>query len=132
MSYKDSVSNVMRWWSKEEKDDLVKEFMDKKTVNEISESHKRTILSITSQGLKLAVDMLESKSIDEVVEIFGFREYKINEWKEKLERKKKLKEEKKKYDNKMLYDIIMEMKDEITELNRKIELLTYSEPEAEI
>ena len=65
MSYKSNETNKGKTWSKEEKDDLLKELLEKKSFDEIADSHKRTSGSIKCQGLNLAVEMLETKLIDE-------------------------------------------------------------------
>ena len=127
MSYKSNETNKGKPWSKEEKDDLLKELLERKSFDEIAESHKRSSVSIKYQGLNIAVEMLDTKSIDEVVEMFIFSKDKIEEWQVKLDYKKiqsdtrkeereKLKEENKKFDNKMLYDKITGLSKEILTL----------------
>ena len=144
MSYKSNETNKGKTWSKEEKDDLLKELLERKSFDEIADSHKRTSGSIEYQGLNIAVDMLDTKSIDEVVEMFIFSKSDIEYHKGKLDYKKiqsdtrkeereKLKEENKKFDNKMLYDKITELSKEILSLQTTIinieDKMTYCEEE---
>ena len=89
MNYRDNETNKGRTWSQDEKDDLLKELINKIPINEIAEVHKRSVRSVECQGLNLIVKMLDHKSMDEVVEKFGFSKNKIEEWIEELDYKKK-------------------------------------------
>ena len=88
MSYKSNETNKNKPWSKEEKDDLLKELFERKSFDEIADSHKRTSGSIEYQGLNMAVEMLKTKSIAEVVEMFIFSKSDIEYHKGKLDYRK--------------------------------------------
>ena len=137
MSYKDNETNKGKSWSTEEKSDLLKELMSKIPMCEISINHKRSIKSIECQGLNFAVELLEDKTMDEVIDLLGFTGHKIEEWLEEKKKKKKQsdnrknerdrrKKDKEKYNNEILYDMIIELTNKVDMLKLRIEEMKSS------
>jgi ATP-dependent DNA helicase PIF1 len=80
MSYKDNETNKGKKWCKEEIDDLCKELNNRCQIIDIATSHKRTENAVRLYGLSLAHKLLNDKTIEEVVQVFGFTATEIEEY----------------------------------------------------
>ena len=80
MSYKDNETNKGKKWCKEEIDDLCKELNSRIPIIDIAASHKRTENAVRLYGLSLAHKLLNDKTIEEVIKMFGFTSTEIEEY----------------------------------------------------